>query len=209
MDTLGQIGSIASLGSLILSRPAELRRGAQAYPVRVMTKRSQLPYRAEENGRPYDTQLRLDRATSPVEPFQNDLVVYDGQEWIVWRIIPSAAGSHWVLECMAPPTVAVVPVQKTKSSDGMGGSTFVWTEFTDALFHAKVREASTARQLAAETVSAIGRLHMAYPASVAPADFGTSWRVVVEGRGYEILSITTDDENPAWHNAILTREGTE
>lgn len=207
MDTLGQIGGIASLGSLILSRPAQIRRGADTYDVRAVLKKAQMPYRANENRRPYDALIRLDRQTSPVEPQQNDVVLVQGLEWLVWRILPSSAGSHWVLECMAPPSVGVIPVRAVRVPDGMGGRTTQWTEELGLRFLAKVREANLDRQLSAETSAAIGRLSMVYRTAEAPANFGVSWRVSIDGLGYEVVAVTVDDENPFWRNAVLVREG--
>lgn len=208
MDTLAQIGSIAALGSLILSRPATLSRDLGTHPVRASRMKSNKPYRANENRKPFDAQFRIDGKTSPVEPQQNDLLLMDGEEWIVWRISQSPAQSHWIVECMAPSTIAIVPVQRTKVDDGIGGETYGWTEVVDSIFYAKLREASVDRQLTAGTESSMGRLSMAYRADTAPAGFDESWRVRVSNGDlpYEILSITTDDENPFWRNAILSRE---
>lgn len=209
MPLLDQISAVASLGSLALSRPAQVAQGQNMHPVRVMPKRSQQPYRANENRRGYDATFRLDAATSTITPRQNDILHLGGEEWIIWRVVPSSAGSHWVLECMAPPTVGVIPIQRALVPDNMGGETSTWEEMVDQVFYAKVREASSERQLTAETASAIGRLRMAYPSAGAPADFDETWRVSVDGRGYEILSITGDDENPQWRNAVLAREQNE
>lgn len=206
---LNQIGAIASLGSVALSRSAQLIVGSTAHHIRVMPKRSQLPYRANENSRPFDAQFRMDAATSPVTPQQNNVIVDQGRQWIVWRIIPSSAGSHWVLECMAPATVGIVPVRRTMTPDGMGGHTYHWEGLPVAIFYGKIKEANSERQLTAETASAIGRLRMSYQADTVPADFSESWRVEVDGRTYEILSVTNDDENPQWRNAVLAREQNE
>lgn len=208
MDMLGQIGALASIGSLLLSRPAKLVRGATAHDVRVMTKKASLPYRATETGKSFDAQFRLDNSTTPVAPQQNDMLEFEGNEWIVWRMTPSAAGSHWVLDCLSPPTVAVVPLFLTNQDDGMGGNVHHWTEQHDAMFYAKVREASVNSQLTAANETIMGRLSMKYRASDAPPTIDTSWRVKLstEEEAYEVMSITVDDENPAWKNAVLARE---
>lgn len=49
---------------------------------------------------------------------------------------------------------------------------------------------------------------MSYRAGDAPAGFSSVWRVMIQGATYEIASITIDDENPLWRNAVLVREGT-
>lgn len=207
MTMLDQIGGIAALGSLILSREATLVRGAQSYPVRASRQRSQKPYRATENRKPFDAQFRMDASTSPVEPYQNDTLSIQGEEWLIWRIIPSAASSHWTLECMALPTVSVVPVRLTPVDDGIGGRVSNWSDRPMETFYAKVREGSVDRQLTAESSSSMGRLAMSYRAGDAPAGFSSVWRVMIQGATYEIASITIDDENPLWRNAVLVREG--
>ena len=206
---LNQIGGIASLGSLILSKPAVLRRSGTDHQVRASKRQSQKPYRANENRKPYDAQFRIDAKSSPVEPFQNDLLLMDGAEWIVWRISPSAADSHWMVDCMAPASVMVVPISKTETPDGQGGKILDWADQAELAFYAKVRESSVDRQLNAVSGTTMGRLAMSFEASQAPVGFNTSWRIRLstDVSAYEILSITVDDENPAWRNAVLTKEG--
>lgn len=206
---LTQIGGIASLGSLILSKPAILKRGSTDHAVRASRKSSQKPYRANENRKPFDAEFRLDGHTSPVEPFQNDLLLMDSEEWIVWRITPSPAGSHWMLACMAPATVMAIPLLKAETPDGQGGKTLVWADQPEMSFYCKVRESSVDRQLNADAATSMGKLAMSFQADTAPAGFNTKWRVRLsnEERAFEILSITVDDENPAWRNAVLAKEG--
>lgn len=208
-DLLNQIGGIASLGSLILSKEATLKRGSTDFSVRASRKTSQKPYRANENRKSYDAQFRVDGHTATTEPFQNDRLMIDSEEWVVWRINPSPAGSHWMVDCMAPASVLAIPVNKTQSSDGQGGQNVSWEDQVDGMFYAKVRESSVDRQLNAATSSAMGRLAMAFERAAVPEGFDTSWRVRLstEQRAYEILSITVDDENPAWMNAVLAKEG--
>ena len=200
-NLLGQIGGIAGLGLGLINKPAVLIDGGIPAPARVVRVKSQKPYRANENRRAYDAQFRSD-----TEAVQNSLLQVDNEEWVVWRIIPAPAGSHWVLECMAPATVGVIPVQRAEVPDGMGGRTLQWQARPEDVFYAKIREASTERQLTAQSAEAIGRLQMTYQSHTAPAGFGDDWRVVVDGSSYGIMSITVDDENPAWRNAVLSRE---
>lgn len=205
MGTLSQIGAISGLGSLLLSQPATLQKGAATYPVNAMLRKGQKPYRANENRKPFDVEIRVDRGTSAVEPQQNDVISIEG-DWIVWRIRPSAAGSHWALECMAQPTVGILPVQETEVPDTIGGKKTTWTALTDALFYGKVREATVTSRLTAETKESVSRLMLSYKAADVPTGFGDRWRVMLDGVHYAILSVSTDDENPAWRNAVLTRE---
>lgn len=206
---LTQIGGIASLGSLILSKPATLMRSGTDFSVRASRKQSQKPYRANENRKPFDAQFRIDGHSASVEPQQNDLLLMDSEEWIIWRITPSPASSHWMVDCMAPATVAAIPVQRTTTPDGQGGKTQTWADEVEMIFYCKVRESSVDRQLNADAATSMGRLAMSYQASTAPVGFDTKWRVRLanDARAYEILSITTDDENPLWRNAVLAREG--
>lgn len=207
-DLISQIGLIASIGSSLISREGSLRRGSTTHPVRLMRSESKKPYRANENRRPYDAKFRIDRPTSPVEPQQNDEILSAGEEWIVWRVTPSPAGSHWQLECMAPPTVAIVPLREEMTDDGQGGETLSWLEMTEDMFYGKVRESSADRQINATSESVMGRLQMSYRSADAPAGFDTSYRVRMSDSevAYEVLSITVDDENDAWRNAVLARE---
>lgn len=205
MSLAEQIGAFATLGSLMLSRQAVLRRGVTDAPVNVNRHSASLPYRADQNRRPYDALFRMDRATSSMSPEQNDRVLMDGDQWIVWRIIPSPAGSHWMLECMAPPSQAVVPVTVVKVPDGMGGHTNQTFPQISLAFAAKIRNASTDRTLTAQSSSQMNRLMMSYPADSAPAPFGVDWRVMVDGMDFTVISVGVDDENPAWRRAVLAR----
>lgn len=205
---MNQIGTIASIGSMLLSRPGYMRNDFNVFEVQLSRVKSQKPYRANENGKPFDAQFRVDRATSQAEPLQNNVLMFDDEEWIVWRITPSPANSHWVVDCMAPPTVLCVPIKRDFVDDGQGGNTHEWVDQLDSMFYAKLRESSKDRQLNAQTESMMGRLSMSYQVAMAPQSFGPGWRVrtSVMDQGYNVLSVTVDDENPAWHNAVLARE---
>ena len=201
MSLLGSIGGIVGAATKALSDAAVLTRNGTDYDISASRHRAKLPARAGHTRQSYDALIRIHGLNLPVTPAQNDTITLDGSSWIVWRLLPSAGGSHIMAECMAPPIEVVTPQIVGFADDGGGGKTMTTSDQTP--FLAKIMAATDEKVLSVGEDDQMSRLVMKWPHKAGQTEITTEIRVKVRGLGYAVKSVGINDENPEWRRAVL------
>jgi hypothetical protein len=140
-----------------------------------------------------------------VDPLQNDDLLFDGETWIVWRIFPSPAASHWMVEVMAEPAEAVGLISTTETSDGAGG-VIESSEAPSETWNAYVHGLSASQAVKEHATEALHQLAVTYRPQDAPREVVIGDDLHVRGQSHAVVSISVDNENPAWSVAIVRRQ---
>jgi len=201
MSLLDSIGRIAGGAALALTRDATLTRGQVSHPIRASRHRETRPHRATESGRVWDADLRIHGLDLPVQPAQNDVVTLTGEDWIIWTIRPSPAGSHMMVDCIAPPAEAMTLVEVNKLPDGGGGH--IKQQIIGGTVMVRMGAENKRQDSSSEAVEVVSRLFVSWPYDPAGPTVAAGGRVDLRGMEYQIRSIGVRADNPAWRRATL------
>lgn len=162
------------------------------------------PYNAVQTYRVADARLHVSLASSEVEPIQNDEITLDGKSWIVWRVEDSPAGSHAVVDVVAPPAYPVIFKRIVEVDDGAGGS-FDEPQ-TDADGHAALgfyRLPKETKSIDRADQEMVARAELTVLKYNAPTDLSANMVVKIGTETMKILAIDPDDENTEYLRLTL------
>lgn len=162
---------------------------------------SRRPRNATETRRAFDARLHISAPSLAVEPLPNDVVALYAAEWIIWTVTRAPAGSHWVVDVMAPPTRSTEFLYPSQVSDGGGGFTDTFTPSPPVLAYFK--DGAGEKALTVESAEVLTRAQLIVSTYDIPAGFDAHWRVSVAGKTYGILANAEDDTNSQYRRLTL------